>query len=128
VGSDQPTTLAISVGPAPVAASGTIRTRRARRCSHHRASRTHPALQEITIRWRGGFGYLSAWAGEGDDNDEEIRLCRIEYLGGDAWAFALYDPTTEGYDPAALVTGSRIGSPTEAYDTAAIVHLTDYQK
>jgi len=90
-----------------VAASSTIRTRRPRRCSHHRASRTHPALEEITIRWRGGFGYLSAWAGEGDDDedeDEEIRLCRIEYLGGDAWAFARYDLATEGYTPAALVT------------------------
>jgi hypothetical protein len=94
----------------------------------HHASQTHPTLQEITIRWRGGFGYLSAWAGDGDEHDEEIRLCRIEYLGGDAWTFALYDPTTEAYAPAALVTGSRIGSPTEAYDTAAIVHLTDYQK
>ncbi|WP_239396926.1 hypothetical protein [Frankia sp. CiP3] len=70
----------------------------------HRASQTHPTLQEITIRWRGGFGYLSAWAGEGNDNDEQIRLCRIEYLGGDPWGFALYDPATEGYTPAVLVT------------------------
>ncbi|WP_239395133.1 hypothetical protein [Frankia sp. CiP3] len=94
----------------------------------HRASQTHPALQEITIRWRGGFGYLSAWAGEGDDNDEEIRRCRIEYLGSEDWAFALHDPATEDYTPAVLVTGSRIGSPTDAYDTAALAHLTDYQK
>jgi hypothetical protein len=47
---------------------------------------------------------------------------------GEAWAFALYDPATEGYTPAVLVTGSRIGSPTEAYDTAALVHLANYQK
>jgi hypothetical protein len=59
----------------------------------HHASRTHPALQEITIRWRGGYGYLDAWAD--NDNDERIPLCRIEYLGGDDWAFALYDPATD---------------------------------
>jgi hypothetical protein len=49
----------------------------------HHASLTFPDLQEVTIRWRGSFGYLTAWAGEGDDNDEQIPLCRIEYLGDD---------------------------------------------
>ena len=40
----------------------------------HHASLTHPELQEITIRWRGSLGYMAAWAGPGDDTDEEIRL------------------------------------------------------
>lgn len=93
----------------------------------HHASLTHPELQEITIRWRGSFGYMAAWAGEGDDTDEEIRLCRIEYLGDD-WGFALYDPATENYEPAILRTGMPFGSAVDAYDTAAIVHLADYQK
>jgi len=63
----------------------------------HHASLTHahPGLQEITIRWRGSFGYMDAWAGKGDDDDERIPLCRIEYLGDDDWAFAIYDPATE---------------------------------
>jgi hypothetical protein len=94
----------------------------------HHASTTHPALQEITIRWRGGYGYLDAWAGQGDEHDERIQLCRIDYLGGDSWAFAIYDPASDSYTPATLVTGSRFGQPTDAYDTAALVHLTDYQK
>jgi hypothetical protein len=76
----------------------------------HHASLTHPALQEITIRWRGGFGYLAAWAGPGDDTDEEIRLCRIEYLGDDDWALALYDPATETYEPQVLPGGMPFGS------------------
>jgi hypothetical protein len=60
------------------------------------ASRTHPALQEITIRWRGSYGYPDAWAGEGDDNDERIPLGRIEYLGDDDhWAIAIYAPAAE---------------------------------
>jgi hypothetical protein len=94
----------------------------------HHASLTHPDLQEITIRWRGSFGYLNAWAGEGDDNDERIPLCRIEYLGDeDDWAFAIYDPATETYTDAILHNGQYTGHPNDAYDTAAIVHLTDYK-
>ena len=95
----------------------------------HHASQTHPDLQEVTIRWRGSFGYLIAWAGEGDDHDEQIPLCRIEYLGDDEdWGFALHDPTTETYTPALLRTGQGAGHPNEAFDTAAIIHLTDYQQ
>lgn len=94
----------------------------------HHASLTHPELQEITIRWRGSYGYMAAWAGPGDDTDEEIRLCRIEYLGDDDWGFALYDPAAGEYQTAVLHTGQRFGSAVDAYDTAAIVHLADYQK
>ena len=72
------------------------------------------------------LGYMAAWAGPGDDTDEEIRLCRIEYLGDDDWGFALYDPATETYEPAVLPGGQPFGSAVEAYDTAAIVHLTEY--
>jgi hypothetical protein len=94
----------------------------------HYASLTHPELQEITIRWRGSFGYMAAWAGPGDDTDEEIPLCRIEYLGDDDWAFALYDPAADGYRDAVLNDGQHTGQATDAYDTAAIVHLADYRK
>lgn len=94
----------------------------------HHASQTHPELQEITIRWHGPYGYMAAWAGKGDDNDEEIRLCRIEYLGDDDWAFALYDPAAEGYEPSVLRAGSPVGSAVDAYDTAALVRLTDYEQ
>ena len=96
----------------------------------HHASLTHPhpGLQEITIRWRGSFGYMDAWAGQGDDDDQKIPLCRIEYLGGDDWAFAIYDPAAEEYADSVLKTGSRSGTPNDAYDTAALVHLTDYEQ
>ena len=40
----------------------------------HHASLTHPDPQEITIRWRGSFGYLDAWAGEGDGTAAIIHL------------------------------------------------------
>jgi hypothetical protein len=40
----------------------------------HHASTAFPGLQEVTIRWRGSDGYLTARAGEGDDDDEQIPL------------------------------------------------------
>lgn len=95
----------------------------------HHASLTCPDLQEVTIGWRGSFGYLTAWAGEGDDNDEQIPLCRIQYLGDDDhWGFAIYDPATDTYTDTILRTGEHAGHPADALDTAAIVHLTDYQQ
>lgn len=71
---------------------------------------------------------MAAWAGPGDDTDEEIPLCRIEYLSDDDWAFALYAPAAEGYRNAVLSNGRYTGQATEACDTAAIVHLADYKK
>ncbi len=42
--------------------------------------------------------------------------------------FAIYDPATETYTDAILRTGERAGHPNDAFDTAAIIHLTDYQQ
>jgi hypothetical protein len=69
---------------------------------------------------------MAAWAGLGDDTDEEMRLCRIEYLGDDDGGFARSDPATETYEPAVLPGGQPFGSAVETYATAAIVHLTEY--
>jgi hypothetical protein len=85
-----------------------------------------PALVEVDVRWRGSFSYLTAIV-EDDGEDERIPLCRIEYLGHDKeWAFAIYSPATDSYTAALLHTGSDTGHPNDAFDTAAIVHLTDY--
>jgi hypothetical protein len=47
---------------------------------------------------------MTAWAGDDDDDDEQIPLCRIEYLGDDKdRGFAIYDPAT-GPAPRALRT------------------------
>ena len=98
----------------------------------HHASLTHPhpELQEITIRWRGSFGYMAAWAGPGDDTDEEIPLCRIEYLSDDE-QLGLRDLRPRHRDlrtDAVLPGGHPFGNADDAYDTAAIVHLVDYKK
>ena len=46
--------------------------------------------------------------------------------GTKGWGFALYDPATETYEPSGLPDGQPFGSAVEAYDTAAIVRLTEY--
>ena len=43
-------------------------------------------------------------------------------------AFAIYDPATETYEDAILSNGQYTGTPDDAYDTAAIVHLTEYEQ
>ena len=79
----------------------------------HHASLTCPDLQEVTIRWRGSFGYLTAWAGEGDDNDEQIPLCRIEYLGDDDhWGFASTTPPPRPTPTRSCAPANAPGTPT----------------
>jgi hypothetical protein len=90
----------------------------------HHASLTCPDLQEVTIRWRGSYGCLDAWAGEGDDNDEQIPLCRIQYLGDDTeWAFAIWQASSDSYADAVLLDGHRTGHPNQALDTACTLYL-----
>ena len=96
---------------------------------HHAAQeRRWPALAEVEVRWRGSFGYLTALI-EQDGPDERVPLCRIEYLGDDEdWGFAIYSPATDTYTDALLYTATPTGHPTDAFDTAALVHLADYTK
>jgi hypothetical protein len=55
----------------------------------HHASQRWPALEEVTISWRGSYGYLTGYLS--DNDDDTIKLCRIQYPGdpGD-WAFAIW--------------------------------------
>ena len=47
----------------------------------HHASQRWPALEEVTVSWRGSYGYLTGYLSE--DDDDTIKLCRIQYLGDD---------------------------------------------
>jgi hypothetical protein len=67
---------------------------------------------------------MDVWAGQGDDNDERIPLCRIEYLGeDDDWAFALYDPATQTYTDAARRMDPIAASCAPAAPRLAVVRL-----
>jgi hypothetical protein len=43
----------------------------------HHASQRWPALEEVTISWRGSYGYLTGYLSD----DDAISLCRSQYLG-----------------------------------------------
>ena len=54
--------------------------------------------------------------------EQELGRDRDEGLG----LRPLRPPATETYEPSGLPDGQPFGSAVEAYDTAAIVHLTEY--
>ncbi len=95
-----------------------------RRHVDHHASKHWPALEEVTITWRGSYGYLTGYLSDSDD--DTIKLCRIQYLGDpDDWAFAIWQASTGTYADAALLDGSFTGHPSQALDTACTLYLAD---
>jgi hypothetical protein len=88
----------------------------------HYASQRWPALEEVTVSWRGSYGYLTGYLSE--DDDDTIKLCRIQYLGDpDDWAFAIWQASTGSYADAVLLDGHRTGHPNQALDTACTLYL-----
>ena len=88
----------------------------------HHASQRWPALEEVTIRWRGSYGYLTGYLSE--DDDDTIELCRIQYLGDpDEWAFAIWQASTDSYAESVLLDGRPAGHPNLALDTACTLYL-----
>jgi hypothetical protein len=90
----------------------------------HHASKHWPALEEVAITWRGSYGYLIGYLS--DNDDDQIKLCRIHYLGADDdWAFAIYQASTDSYTDAVLLDGSFTGHPNQALDTAVTLYLSN---
>jgi hypothetical protein len=72
------------------------------------ASQHWPHLEEITISWHGGYGYVTAHL----PDKEQLPLCRLRYLGSDTdWGFALYRASSETYDDTLQPDGSPSGTP-----------------
>lgn len=91
------------------------------RLDHH-ASQRWPDLEEVTISWRGGYGYVSAYVSEHD----AIPVCRLRYLGSDTdWGFALYLASSEDYEDTLLPDGSTTATPAQALDCALGLYLAD---
>jgi hypothetical protein len=85
--------------------------------------RAHASQQERGAQARAGAEFEDGAAGLGGrEGGEEPAVFRRrghgEALGG--------GPATETYEPSGLPDGQPFGSAVEAYDTAAIVHLTEY--
>jgi hypothetical protein len=88
----------------------------------HHASQRWPALEEVTITWRGSYGYLTGYLS--DNDDDTIKLCRIQYLGDpDEWAFAIWQASTDSHTDSTLLDGHVTGHPNLALDTACTLYL-----
>jgi hypothetical protein len=74
----------------------------------HHASQRWPALEEVTISWRGSYGYLTGYLSEDDE-----------------WAFAIWQASTDSYTGSVLLNGRPAGHPSQALDTACTLYLTD---
>jgi hypothetical protein len=86
------------------------------------ASQRWPQVEEVTIRWRGGHGYVTGHL----PGDDDIPLCRLRYLGSETdWGFALYRASSETYDETLLPNGSSTGTPEQALDCALGLYLGD---
>ena len=79
-----------------------------------------PRLENLQVTSRGGFAYATAAL----PGTEPQPLFRLRY-GGSAhsFGFALYSHATERYEDAVLLTGSPVGTPQEALDTACTLYL-----
>jgi len=80
-----------------------------------------PQLNKVQASYRGSFAYITGILPGG----EQIPLFRLRY-GGSAhsFGFAIYSAARDRYEDAVLLTGLPTGTPQEALDTAATVHLT----
>ena len=94
----------------------------------HHASLTHPDLQEITVRWRGSFGYMDAWAGKGTTATSGSRSAASSTSA--TRPLGIRDLRPRHRDLRRRHPGNRAPHrpPNDAYDTAALVHLADYKK
>jgi hypothetical protein len=82
-----------------------------------------PKLENLQVTCRGGFAYATA-ALPGEDEPEP--LFRLRY-GGSAhsFGFALWSWAAGRYEDSVLLTGSPVGTPQEALDTACTLYYAD---
>ncbi len=86
------------------------------------ASRRWPQLEEVTVGWRGSFGYVTGHLPGG----EQLSLCRLRYLGlAEQWGFALYRASIDSYEDTLLPNGTSTGTPEQALDCACGLYLND---
>ncbi len=89
---------------------------------HARQRERWPQLLEIRVRFRAPFAYVDAVV----EGGEVLPLCRLRYTGSaEAWGFAPYLASKNGYETSVLPHGSFSGPPEHALDTACGLYLGD---
>ena len=98
------------------------RSRLEQRLHAHRLQRW-PALDELSIRYRGEFIYLTTTS---ISAGEPMPLCRLTYRGNiDFLGFAMYLAGPDSYENSILRTGKRTGTAEEVLDCACGLYLDD---
>ena len=98
--------------PKPASASGL----------NARARDRWPALDRVSVRFRGQFAYIDGHLPDG----EVMPLCRLRYGGSaSSWGFAIYRASHDDYQDNFLPNGHTAGSPEEALDCACGLYLND---
>jgi hypothetical protein len=70
------------------------------------------------------LGFFCPYYLSEDDDDDTIKLCRIQYLGDDEWAFVIWQASSDSYADAILLNGQPSGHPNQALDTTCTLYLT----
>src|SRR6266550_4060801 len=106
------------MGHVPAIPESTRRSITVRLLDH--AGKNWPQLAKVRARYHGSFAYITGVL----RNGEQIPLFRLRY-GGSAhsFGFAIYSAARDRYEDAVLLTGSPVGTPQQALDTACTVHL-----
>jgi hypothetical protein len=87
-----------------------------------RARERWPQLDEVSIRFRGRYAYITGLLPGG----QELPLCRLRYAGSaSSWGFAIYRASHHDYQDSYLPSGQPSGTPEEALDCACGLYLAD---
>src|SRR6201995_1449207 len=79
-----------------------------------------PQLAKVRARYHGSFAYITGVL----RNGEQIPLFRLRHRGSaHSFGFAISSAARDRYEDAVLLTGSPVGTPQQALDTACTVHL-----
>lgn len=91
------------------------------RLRHH--ARDHwPGLAGVHVRFRSNFAYIDGQLPHG----EVIKLCRLRYAGSaSTWGFAIYRASHDDYEDSFLPNGLMAGSPSEAFDCACSLYISE---
>jgi hypothetical protein len=81
-----------------------------------------PKLEQLQVTSRAGFAYVTAAL----PGEEPQPLFRLRY-GGSAhsFGFALYSYASGRYEDSLLATGSPVGTPQDALDTACLLYYAN---
>ncbi len=72
-------------------------------------------IKKVVVRFKGQFCYIDADVGE----RTPTHLCRLRHFRPDSWSVALFNYSSESYDPAPLSSGMESGKAVDGFRLGA---------